>query len=328
MHSGTESNQLLLAVYMITYNHEPFIAQAIESVMMQETSFPYRLFIGEDCSTDHTREICITYQQEYPEQIVLLQNEKNLGALLNAKKTFNACLNSGAKYIAMLEGDDYWLDIQKLQMQVSFLESNSQFSLCFHDVFHLNERDLDMNDNNVVYGPSNDKQDLTGSVYRFKDVFKNNDISTCSVVFRTKYFDPNLLQTNNIIGDLQIYFQLLQYDPGYFLPLRMAVYRIHSNGIFSGVENIDRILYIDKLFRYFLNQSPMKYRNIFKRGITKCSYFIACEFFKQGKIRDSFKYFQKTIFEFPFVNWLDKLKLIVRFSSLSVKTIFQGFKSK
>lgn len=328
MQYGNDVNIPFVAVWMVTYNHETYISQAIESVMMQKTTFSYKLFIGEDFSTDKTREICIAYQQEHSDKIVLLLNKNNIGAVLNAKNTFDACFNCGAKYIALLEGDDYWVDNQKLQRQVSFLESNSQYSMCFHDVFHLNERDLLKNDNEVVYGPSNANKNIIGREYTFKSVFRKNEISSCSVVFRAKYFDPNFFRINNIIGDLQIYFQLLQNKPGYFLPSRMAVYRIHSNGVFSGANNIDRVFHMNDLFRCFLVKSPIKYRKIFKQGITKCSYFIACEFLKQGKIRDSFKYFHKTIFEFPFVNWLDKLKLIVRFSSLSVEIIFQGFKSK
>ncbi len=84
---------------MITYNHEKFISEAIESVLTQKTTFPIKLFIGDDFSTDKTREICFSYKTRYPENIELTLNKSNLGGALNARQVYQACINSGAKYI-------------------------------------------------------------------------------------------------------------------------------------------------------------------------------------------------------------------------------------
>jgi len=116
----------VVSVYMITYNHESYIAQAIEGIMMQQTDFPIELVIGEDCSTDRTREICLEYQDKYPEIIRLLLPEKNIGIYKNSKSTFIECKG---KYIAICEGDDYWTDPLKLQKQVYFLETRPDFAL-------------------------------------------------------------------------------------------------------------------------------------------------------------------------------------------------------
>lgn len=124
---------LRVSVCMITYNHERFIAGAIEGVMMQQTNFPVQLIIGEDCSTDNTRRICIEYQQKYPDRITLRLPEKNLGGMNNFLENLDACLD-GFKYVAMCEGDDYWIDPLKLQKQVDYLESHPDCGLVYTDV--------------------------------------------------------------------------------------------------------------------------------------------------------------------------------------------------
>lgn len=123
----------LVDVWMITYNHEKYIAQAIESVMMQKTSFPYRLVIGEDCSTDSTRKICKEYSKKYPEKIHLILHEKNTGGQRNSYIVHKHCT---AEYVAMLEGDDYWTDPLKLQKQVDYMKSNPDCAACFHQVIY------------------------------------------------------------------------------------------------------------------------------------------------------------------------------------------------
>lgn len=114
---------------MVVYNHEKYIGQAVESVLMQKTTFPFKLFIGEDCSTDQTPTICLKYKEENPDIIEVIFNKQNLGAVNNAKQIFGACFSSGAKYIALLEGDDYWTDPYKLQKQVDFLESYPNYAI-------------------------------------------------------------------------------------------------------------------------------------------------------------------------------------------------------
>ena len=116
----------LVSILMITYNHERFIAQAIEGVLMQETVFPYEIVIGEDCSTDGTRAVCEKYARAHPDRIRLLPAERNLGMNLNCRRTLQACRG---KYIANCEGDDRWTDPQKLQRQAEYLESHPECAL-------------------------------------------------------------------------------------------------------------------------------------------------------------------------------------------------------
>ena len=122
-----------VSVAMITYNHEKFIAQAIDSVLMQQTDFEYELVIGEDCSTDRTRAMVVDYAGRYPDRIRPLLRERNLGMNPNFVQTFQSCRG---EYVALLEGDDYWTDPLKLQKQTDYLSSRPDCSLCFHPV-HL-----------------------------------------------------------------------------------------------------------------------------------------------------------------------------------------------
>jgi glycosyltransferase involved in cell wall biosynthesis len=115
----------LVSVCMITYNHELFISQAIEGVLMQQCSYPIELVIGEDCSEDKTRLICRKYASNHS-NIRLLPTETNMGMLRNFVRTLQAC---SGKYIALCEGDDYWSDPMKLHKQVNFMEINDDLAL-------------------------------------------------------------------------------------------------------------------------------------------------------------------------------------------------------
>lgn len=125
-----------VSVCMITYNHEKYIAQAIESVLMQKTNFDYELVIGEDCSTDKTKKVIIKYKNRYPDKIKAIMNKKNLGMIPNFIQNLRAC---SGQYIALLEGDDYWTSPHKLQRQVDFLDINQDYTISSHNVYVIQE---------------------------------------------------------------------------------------------------------------------------------------------------------------------------------------------
>jgi len=120
----------LVSVTVITYNHIPFIAQAIEGVLQQETTFPFELVIGEDCSTDGTRGIVCEYQKKYPEIIRVITADKNVGRTQNFYRTIKVCRG---KYIAFCDGDDYWHRPDKLQNQGDYLEAHPECGLVLAD---------------------------------------------------------------------------------------------------------------------------------------------------------------------------------------------------
>jgi glycosyltransferase involved in cell wall biosynthesis len=120
-----------VSIAMITYNHEKFIAQAMESVLAQQTDFPIELVIGEDCSTDGTREIVEQFAARYPDVIRPILHEKNVGMHRNGQAVLEAC---NGEYLAFLEGDDYWTNPAKLQSQVLALSNAAECVGSIHAV--------------------------------------------------------------------------------------------------------------------------------------------------------------------------------------------------
>ena len=127
-------NKYLVAIKCATYNHEPYIRDALEGFVMQKTNFPFVAIVHDDASTDGTPDIIREYAAKYPDIIKPIyetenQYSKRDGSL---RRIMNAAVEaSGAKYVALCEGDDYWTDPLKLQKQVDFLESHPDYSLVF-----------------------------------------------------------------------------------------------------------------------------------------------------------------------------------------------------
>lgn len=119
---------LLVSVCMTTYNHEPYLREAIEGVLVQQTDFDVELVLGEDCSTDGTRRVCEAYAAKYPDRIRLVTSSENVGWRANYRRTFEACRG---KYVAYLDGDDWWCDPHKLQRQVELMEADPECGMCY-----------------------------------------------------------------------------------------------------------------------------------------------------------------------------------------------------
>lgn len=221
----TNKSELMVAVEMITYNHQDYIKQAIESVLMQKTNFRYKIIICEDCSTDNTAKICQRYKDRFPDKIDLHLSKKNLGVELNSEKLHNESFSSGAKYIACLEGDDYWTDTNKLQNQVDFLEANTDYAISFHRVYELVQ-----GKSRVISTLNTSEQEET---YTVEDLAKENFIHTPSVVFRNGLINLPEWFYDSPVGDYPIHMLNARHGKIKYFPQPMAVYRRHSGGIWS-----------------------------------------------------------------------------------------------
>jgi glycosyltransferase involved in cell wall biosynthesis len=166
---------LLVSVHMITYNHEKYIAQAIEGVLMQETTFDYELVISDDCSPDNTLNIIKKYQELHPNIIRIINRENNIGSIGNFIDTFSYCKG---KYIAICEGDDYWSNPLKLEKQIRFLEANADYTFSMGRVDMLIEKTGKIIKRNEHVNP-NKKE-----TYTLRDYLKNPFSQTSSFVFR------------------------------------------------------------------------------------------------------------------------------------------------
>ncbi len=194
----------LVSVKMITYNHEPYIRRAIASVLSQETNFPFELVIGEDCSTDGTREIVHDYAKRFPDIIRVITSEQNVGMKKNSYRTAQACRG---KYIAYCEGDDYWHQTEKLQLQVNYLESHPDCGLVYSDhdrYYEKNGRTIER-----FYYTTDNVPPMNLDVFRGWGPGLN--ILTCTVMTRRHLLnsilsDPYLYQGDDYIGGTDIVF--------------------------------------------------------------------------------------------------------------------------
>ena len=230
-----------VAVWMVTYNHEKFIEQAIKSVMMQQTDFDFKLFIGEDCSTDTTQELCIKLEKKYPKKINLVLNKENLGANKNGIKTYNRVAKSSAKYIAILEGDDYWTDVYKLQKQIDFLEENPKVSICGHSVKVVKKN------NEYESWKVKDK-----TLVSFNDELIKNRFYTLSIVYKNVIEEYPDWIIGIPSGDWAIKLLILEKGDGYLMKDFMGTYRSHNTGIWSSQTNLQAHKSVLKSYRMFL----------------------------------------------------------------------------
>jgi len=171
----------LASVHIITYNHRPYIAQAIEGALQQQTSFPFEIVIGEDCSTDGTRQIVFDYQRQYPQTIRVVTSEHNVGVRANAVRAYDACRG---KYVAFCDGDDYWQNPHKLQLQVDFLETHPGYSLVHTDADWLVDATGEIT---PCWHQTHRHAIAQGDVY--EHLLVDNHIMTCTVCVCKEYLD-------------------------------------------------------------------------------------------------------------------------------------------
>lgn len=127
----------LVSICCISYNHEKFISQCLDGFIIQKVDFPFEIVISDDCSTDNTKKIIDTYVSKYPAIFKNVSPSKNLGSI---KNFYHVLEKASGKYIALCEGDDYWIDENKLQMQVDFLEKNPEYGMCYTNFNLVSEK--------------------------------------------------------------------------------------------------------------------------------------------------------------------------------------------
>jgi glycosyltransferase involved in cell wall biosynthesis len=273
-----EHNPLKVSVWMITYNHEKYIAQAIESVLAQVTNFPFDLIIGEDCSKDRTREICLEYEKKYPHIITVLQHATNVGIHKNLILTLEACKG---QYVALLEGDDYWTDNYKLQKQVDFLDKNPDFVLCYQKTLQINEvtgKEKITNDNDQ---PVTGMEEIlsrgwfmrTGSI-----VFRNGIVRQ----FPSWYYDYSST-------DYMLHILLAQHGKIGFLNEITSVYRTHEGGITREFERKIIAFYKKKLkmldvIDEYLEFKYSRFIRVLKKDLYNSAFSIIIR--KPGSLKD------------------------------------------
>jgi glycosyltransferase involved in cell wall biosynthesis len=293
-----------VSVCMITYNQEKYIEQAIESVMMQETDFDYELVIGEDCSTDRTREIGIAYQNKYPDKIHLLLHDKNLGMMQNFVQTYRAC---SGQYIALLDGDDYWTLATKLQLQASFLDVNLHHAMCFTRASVFSEIEGHV----LYYLPTPQYQ---GPILSIEDLLRFNSIATCSVMLRgglLPEFPEGFLSLK--MGDWPLYIMLAQYGKIGYIDQVAATYRIHQGGEWSVLDHARNLEGQLELYTCINANLNFKYDHLIRIQRSGAFYALALVYAGKGDLPRAKACARQCITERPFAQPVEKLaKLFLR----------------
>ena len=229
--------QPVVSVLMITYNHERYIAQAIEGVLNQQTQYSCELVIGEDCSTDRTREIVLDYQRRYPHIIRVITSNANVGMHQNFYRTAMAC---SGEYVAMCEGDDWWHDPAKLQTQVSYLRQYPDVCLLAADAYRAS-------DDGTIQSEVRDCKHRTAITYAsFDDLMLGRQvIFTPTAVFKRLELleiltsTPELTSFSYPMIDVQLWFELSRRGKVVIMTARLATYR-HSINSVSRPQEIGR----------------------------------------------------------------------------------------
>lgn len=216
-------SKLIVAISMITYNHEKYISYAIEGVLKQKTDFKVKLFLTDDCSTDKTGYICQEYANKFPEVIDLEIFESNIGSKANIQYNLSKCEKSDAQYIAICEGDDFWTDPFKLQKQFNFFNKNEEYVLSYHDTNIIDENNEKIKEFRL---PNTSKKD-----YSKEELISGADIVSHSVMFRNvellKYIGEDGIENNDIL----LWSKLAHYGKAKYLDnITDISYRLHPGG--------------------------------------------------------------------------------------------------
>jgi glycosyltransferase involved in cell wall biosynthesis len=249
----------LVSVKMITYNHAPYIARAIEGVLQQNVAFPIELVIGEDCSTDGTREIVSEYQKKYPDIIRVITSETNVGMMRNGFRSEKACRG---KYIAWCEGDDYWHSPEKIQKQVDYMESHPECGLVHsdYDRYYPSTGKVIHEFNKLVSMKPPDDLDISSILRGGKYLF----ILTCTVLARRVMLheiidaDPHLYQSNSyMIGDTPRWAEIAWRSRTHYIDESLSTYTVLDNSASKSTDPIKQIKFgksIHELFLYLVEK--------------------------------------------------------------------------
>lgn len=213
-------NGVMVSIYVATYNHEKYITQALDSILMQETQYSYEVFVGEDCSTDNTRQVLKAWENLHPGKFTILYRDKNMyGQTID--NAMDLKMRCKGKYIIALEGDDFWTDAHKLEKQVSFLEDNPEYYAVAHNCLVVG---ADSKSNGEEYPECKDIE------YTLRHLVSEVMPGQLTTVLSRNYMcdpqlDKTLVYSNVGPGDRNIYFTLCCCGKVYCMQQIMSAYR-------------------------------------------------------------------------------------------------------
>lgn len=224
----------VVSVCVQTYQHADYIKDCLDGILMQETEFPIEVLVGEDASSDGTRDICIEYAKRYPKKIRLFLHRRENNIAIRGKPTgrFNFLYNmynTWGKYIALCEGDDYWTDPLKLQKQVKFLEENEKYYGCITN--RIKNNLMAQSQTKSQYPTIISKGDILGG---FVPPLQ------CLMFRREIAFDQHVKFKGHFAGDRILSYLITLKGPIYCLNDITAVYNYTGKGTWSNFHNFNQ----------------------------------------------------------------------------------------
>ena len=237
----------IVSICCITYNHGKFIADCLNGFLKQKTSFPFEIVVSNDCSTDDTKSIIDSYLSKYPTMFKVVSPSKNLGSI---KNFYHVLEKASGKYIALCEGDDYWIDENKLQMQVDFLEKNPEYTMCFHNAEVLNE--IPDTEVSSIYG-AEDRD------YESTELYKKWIVPTASIVLRRKCLEYPIIEREKFwAGDVIVIQSAVHQGKVYGFSKVMSVYRVSQHGVSWEQQKKDKEHILKDSFKILNHQLAIK----------------------------------------------------------------------
>ena len=288
-------NDPILTVCIRTHNQEQFIAQALDSVLMQITGFEFEIIISDDASSDGTVEILKEYQDAYPDKVRLLLNETNMGGPENLKRVIEA---SNAKYVTCLDGDDFYTDDYKLQKQVEILEAHPEYAACFHNTWYADSKGR-------LCGLFN-RPDFH-AIHDAREFIRERwFVPIHSAVLRREYIEFPEWYNTVMNDDYVVHLSVAKHGPYFYMPDVMVAYRHHSNNTSRAYH--DLILTDTQLCTILENMKPLypaEYATDFDARIAE--YRAEIQDLQLLQSQPWRKWFRKKTYTRIFKQWLRKL---------------------
>lgn len=259
-------DNIKVSICCITYNHEKYIAEAIESFLSQKVNFDIEIIIHDDASTDKTPEIIESYREKYPKIIKPIYQKKNKYS--KCKRIYSKYVwpKATGEYIALCEGDDYWIDNYKLQKQVDYLDNNKDVSSCIHGSNVINYGETRKEFKVIQHCDENKRINIEEMILLGPGFF-----ATSSLIFRRDYINelPNFYYKSSV-GDFPLILILGSKGSCYYINEIMSAYRFQIPNSWSysayksdnkekEIKNWESDIFILKEFNKFTN---MKYKKL------------------------------------------------------------------
>jgi glycosyltransferase involved in cell wall biosynthesis len=247
-----------VSVLMVTYNHADYLIQAVESVLSQEGGIPFEIVLADDCSTDGTQEIVATYNRKYPLIVRSIVRERNIGFQRNFIDALKHCRG---EYVATLDGDDYWLRVDKMEKQTAMLDRNPDHTLCFGRSLEFYEgRDI----------PPRVSPILGATEFTLEHLLRWDFIPACTAMFRfVPQFEFPLWAADLPMTDWVLWVLLAERGNILHMPTVLGAYRKHAKGVWTS-KSVNKQIEADETFYQVMRgYLPHDYAEVIDQGLAR-----------------------------------------------------------